>query len=955
MDIDRGGDPGALLLCWGGRTRFGTRGCPKACSSETSKTQEGDECSLGRSSGRFGGVNPCYDGSAGSDAVSAEAVRKGFGGVPEGSSASLSPEFSSWQSTSKASGDGPVRSYVGTSSSCQAISFHDTSTEGEDSRGRANRRSRRRRSCDARSGEPSCFGVSYKSANSGYDGIGSTSGGAVGSLRSSCRFKLDGIEFQRIFKKGKATVGACEQVLVFPVAGGPTCSQEIKAIGAPSCITERVSWQGPLHEVSHSTWRICRPAGIGVCGLATCPYSRLPAGWGCQRSSGGGSPFNQCCGPSLSGRKPLGCCIPDCTIGGTPSRGFQQPGHQYKPEDEGVLASGSPSLGINYVDLRERNGSYGFSTGRGFGGFFFNKVPEPRGGCSSKEEAAIPKEAEGWCRQVASYNTTGGGNRDDDSGGGPAAPHVLDLWCLGCRPASLNHVLFPGSFDDSASNGSHPSTELPCLGSEGLPCKADEAPVPFDPQAVSFDVDSKVDDCGSPSPKEGHEEDFAQGPNETLAEDPWVSFQEFSFVSCCRSLCQRVLHTRTPFAAFLKTTLHASRSSVQAPASALFPLPLPFEGCFDHIPPKCSSQKRRRIEFHRACHIIVCALNYTHADCSFPSLDLMRRRPSRVQQQAIDNLVRLTKAFGNSAGRFHVPKSGRRSIHLLAGLSDLCSFVTDHGLSSEPYHGGFPGRCNPGEPVSEERIKPDLSRAEELRPYRRLDPDRLKLHGRANWDPVPHLGDELRMPCLEPDLLVWTDKFDHDDLPDLDLESPDDTLKVARLWDINGLLVLKPRLVDQRLQPSCLRVFNNFKNEGTDRQIGDRRGRNQIERKMLGPSRSLPTGPLLANLELNPNSSTLSIDITDRKDYYHQMMTSASRSFTNQLWPPIPIRHLRDTKAYAEMTSRMISEKTKGREATGDFREEEKIRSSKSALTSGLPISLSMCASEQWHREISSE
>ena len=81
---------------------------------------------------------------------------------------------------------------------------------------------------------------------------------------------------------------------------------------------------------------------------------------------------------------------------------------------------------------------------------------------------------------------------------------------------------------------------------------------------------------------------------------------------------------------------------------------------------------------------MVCAMNFVHADCSFPSLELMRRLPSKSQKIAIDNIVRLTKAFGSSAGSFNVPKSGRRSIHLLAGLSDLCNFVTDFGLAAEP-------------------------------------------------------------------------------------------------------------------------------------------------------------------------------------------------------------------------------------------------------------------------------
>lgn len=115
-------------------------------------------------------------------------------------------------------------------------------------------------------------------------------------------------------------------------------------------------------------------------------------------------------------------------------------------------------------------------------------------------------------------------------------------------------------------------------------------------------------------------------------------------------------------------------------------------------------------------------------------------------------------------------------------------------------------------------------------------------------------------------------------------------LEACKIWDINGLLVLKPDLVEPCLQPACLRIFNNFKNETPDRQIGDRRGRNQVERKLERPSRFLPTGPVLANLELDPELSTLSIDITDPKDYYHHMRTSTSRAFTNQLWPPWLLR-----------------------------------------------------------------
>ena len=113
--------------------------------------------------------------------------------------------------------------------------------------------------------------------------------------------------------------------------------------------------------------------------------------------------------------------------------------------------------GVNNIDVRKRDGLDGIAAHGGIWGFIVNKVPESGGGSSSKEEAALSKEAEGGCRQVTSYYV-GGGNRDDDSGSGQAAPHVLDLWCLGCRPASQDHELFPGLPDDSAS-GDAPSID----------------------------------------------------------------------------------------------------------------------------------------------------------------------------------------------------------------------------------------------------------------------------------------------------------------------------------------------------------------------------------------------------------------------------------------------------------------------------------------------------------------
>ncbi len=405
--------------------------------------------------------------------------------------------------------------------------------------------------------------------------------------------------------------------------------------------------------------------------------------------------------------------------------------------------------------------------------------------------------------------------------------------------------------------------------------------------------------------------------------DPWASTQEFSFERWCRSLPSLVLKARTPFASFLRKTLHTTRGAVPAPVSALFPLPLPKHGVFESLPPRVSSRRRRKIEFDRAFHVIICALNFLHSDCSFPSVDFMCRPPSEAQSQVLWNLRVLLKAFGSSGESFSVPQSGRRSVHLLSGLDDLSRFVTLHGLSHEPYHRGFGGFCSqesPKDPPGEaHHIEPDLSRAEELQPYRSLDPSRLKLLGKANWDPEPFLGDVFRIPFLEPKVLLWTSSYDFTDLPDLDKEDPEKIIELAKIWDVNGLASVYPGVVSPDAVFSCIRCFNCYKSEKVDRQIGDRRGRNQLEVSIPGPSRHLPTGPSLAVLEVDPRASFVVASISDRKDFYHQLRVSESRAHSNLMWPPIPFGRLSDTAAASDLVFRVVNNKKKGREDRGDF------------------------------------
>ena len=413
---------------------------------------------------------------------------------------------------------------------------------------------------------------------------------------------------------------------------------------------------------------------------------------------------------------------------------------------------------------------------------------------------------------------------------------------------------------------------------------------------------------------------FPVGPklSSDVAAEPqssWNSLQTFSFVRWCSRLLRDVLASRTPFAAFLKTTLHASRSTTEAPAKALYPLPFPKFGLFSPRSSRQSSRARRKLAFDQAFHILVAALNFLHADCGFPPLDLMTRVPSSAQQSALWNLRCLLKAFGNSGENFEVPKSGRRSTNLVSGLCDLSEFLTRSGASSSAYFHGFAGDSEfAGGPS---QIRPDLARAEELVPYRKLDASRIRLSGEANWDPMPHLSDEFLVPFCEPDVLLTGADFDYDNIPDLSREDPDEVLSLALLWDSKNLLSLRTDLVSPRMRPACLRCFNCFKSSDQDRLIGDRRGRNQLESSIPGPSRFLPTGPSLAVLEV-PISSTVVICATDLKDYYHQLKISERKARANAMWPPVPLSFLQSTRAYDALLGSFKSKKHWTREQRGD-------------------------------------
>ena len=154
------------------------------------------------------------------------------------------------------------------------------------------------------------------------------------------------------------------------------------------------------------------------------------------------------------------------------------------------------------------------------------------------------------------------------------------------------------------------------------------------------------------------------------------------------------------------------------------------------------------------------------------------------------------------------------------------------------------------------------------------------------------------MPYMEPDVLLWTSKPPSSNIPDLRREEVSAVAELAEVWDARGLLYINPEVPDPALVPACIRVFNCYKNIEIDRQITDKRGRNYMEGRLAGDSQGLPSGPMFAVLEVNPRLERLSINCSDRKDFYHQFKVTRQRAATNQCWPPVGVGAVKDLKAY---------------------------------------------------------
>ena len=384
-------------------------------------------------------------------------------------------------------------------------------------------------------------------------------------------------------------------------------------------------------------------------------------------------------------------------------------------------------------------------------------------------------------------------------------------------------------------------------------------------------------------------------------EDPGSLTISFRTWSVC--LPRWISSTRTAFGFYLSKLFHLKRDGPRAPPTVLFPLPLVTDQPFGVGNPHQSSRRiRHRDREDRLLTIVVAALNYLYFARGFPPEELVRRQPNTLQEKAIFGLRQLLRTCDPGTS-IEVGSAGRRNLQLVTRLTELARVAECNKVANDFYH----------RTATAAKVDIDNSGSPRLAPFSGLDPQRLKISGKGDWPAAEHMPPELYMPYVEPRVLDLVEPVYERGVPPLEKQSAERSIELFKKWDALGLLALHG--VDEvgPAPEGKVRIFNAFKNDLVDRQIGDRRSRNAAEGRIPGPSRELPTGPLLTRVIVPPGHG-LSVCVTDRSDFYHQFAVSHERSATNCLWPPVHLSRLSSSKASAEFLERLRSEAAKRRD-----------------------------------------
>ena len=314
-----------------------------------------------------------------------------------------------------------------------------------------------------------------------------------------------------------------------------------------------------------------------------------------------------------------------------------------------------------------------------------------------------------------------------------------------------------------------------------------------------------------------------------------LEVREVTFAAWPSILLRQLFASRTPFSFFLRQCILMCRGSRDEASTALFPLPFPLGDVWCRGPEHLGVSQRSRLAVRRSLYLAIAALNFVHFQCPLKVIPGLWRCPGPLHAAVHARLIALIKASG-PAGKFSFLNCGRKAHQLDARLKELHEALQSLGFDE----GSFYKRQHEGAEVKPRNDK------DELRPYRPLDASRLKLSGKGSWDCREHLSDLLYMPFVEPRSNQYDVVPPAAVLPDMSKVSVEETLRLCKVWDAQGLLRLFPCALGPMHSWCCTKVFNNFKSAQVDRQIGDRRGQNFTEGRIEdGPSHSLPTAASL--------------------------------------------------------------------------------------------------------------
>ena len=361
-----------------------------------------------------------------------------------------------------------------------------------------------------------------------------------------------------------------------------------------------------------------------------------------------------------------------------------------------------------------------------------------------------------------------------------------------------------------------------------------------------------------------------------FSKSPHFSTSETSSVSKILAAMPRwILATRTTFGAILARTFHIQCRG-KSSTTAVFPLPLMDFGLFEEGCPKLSRRRWQSLVRKRFIHVLIVALNYMEGGFGFQQLSLLGRSPNSLQRDAHRRLRALVTACDGPGASFTelplVP--GRSGPEFISRLKQLEHFAERCTLLNPRLYSTGPAdleKKTAGELGSEDKVSADIQ------PYTSLNADRLRLVGTGQWHAEKWLNDELYLPYVEPLILKHHCQVDFSNGPVLSREEPAEYLKLAYKWERLGLLSLTNK---RPHDDSFTRIFNAFKNEECDRQIGDRRLANMTEFSIRGPSQFLPGGYLITGIHV-PKGMCVYGSITDRKDFYHQCWGSRRRAESN--------------------------------------------------------------------------